>query len=235
MHPTLAHYLDLHVAWETLDRAKRKEALEEPGRTFAATAEAHGDLTSAVLAGRDSKQAGEEAGRALVLLAALSSVSSLETEEDTAKAMKAAQRALKDAGASADESAAFIAQLVMEEAFAFEHEADDFHLPLFLETLASLPTLLTLEEEAVQGLVKSFVDGAPARKGTLYRDAAQALLEQAWTEGVEPISPEHVEAARTELGKRAGAAEALGAFLDALEAAKLVGPLRKAELRKLLG
>lgn len=235
MHPTLAHFLDLHVAWETLDRAKKGEELEPPESSFAATATAHADLAAKVLAGKGAPQAGEEAEQALVLMSALTTVSSLAEEEETAKATQAALRALEKEGASKDEAAAFLAQLVMEEAFAFEHEADDFHAPLFLETLATLPALLALEESSVHALVDTFVKGAPARKGTLYRDAALGLLEQAWAEGVEPISPEHVASALQALGKRSGAAEALSAFLDTLEGAKLCGPLRKAELLKSVG
>jgi hypothetical protein len=235
MHPTLAHFLDLHVAWETLDRARKGEELEPREAAFAAAATAQADLSTAVLAGRGAPQAGEEAERALVLLAALATVSSLAEEEDTAKATQAALRALAAEGASEDEAAAFLAQLVMEEAFEFEHEADGFHAPLFLETLSTVPALLALEESSVQALVDNFVKGAPARKGTLYRDAALGLLEQAWSEGVEPVSAGHVAAARDALGKRAGAAEALGAFLGMLEGAKLCGPLRKAELLKSLG
>jgi hypothetical protein len=235
MHPTLAQFLDLHVAWETLDSARKGEELEAPEASFARTAAAHPDLTSAVLAGKGAPQAGEEAERALVLLAALTAVSSLGADEATAEPLRQARRALSEAGASEDEADAFIAQLVMEEAFGFEHEADDFHAPLFLETLGTVGALLALEEPDVTALVQAFVDGAPARKGTLYRDAARALLQQAWSEGVEPLSPEHVQGARAELGKRSGADEALAAFLEHLETAKLVGPLRKAELLKALG
>ncbi|MEN9796617.1 MAG: hypothetical protein RL653_313 [Pseudomonadota bacterium] len=236
MHPTLAHFLDLHVAWETLDRARKGAHLEEPGSSFAATAEAFPDLAAAVLAGKEGPKAGEEAERSLVLMAAIATVASLEMQGSTelSDAVREAHGVLRGAGADVDQSTAFIAQLVMEEAFAFEGEADAFNEPLFLESLRSLGPLLALEEPAVTALVQAFVDGAPARKGALYRDAALGLLEQAWSEGVEPVSPEHVSAARQALGKRAGAAEALSAFLDALEAAKLCGPLRKAELLKSL-
>jgi len=234
MHPTFAQYLDLHVAWETLELAGGEEPLEGAAADFAAEAAAHPEVQAVVLAGKARAQAGEEAEQALVLLAALSAVRTLDRTERWKGPVTAAREALYRAGATEEEASAFLAKLVVEEAFAFDHPADSFDEPLFEETLATLPTLLGLDEAAVTALLESFVKSAPARKGTLYKDAAKGLLEQAWAEGAEPIAPEHVQAARAELGKRSGAGEALVAFLDRLAAEELVGPLRRKALEAAL-
>ena len=234
MHPTFAQYLDLHVAWETLALASGEEPLEGAAGDFAAVAAAHPEVQAVVLAGKGRAQAGEEAEQALVLLAALSAVKTLERTARWQGPVTAAREALYRAGATEDEASAFLAKLVVEEAFAFEQPADAFGEALFEETLASLPTLLGLDEAAVTALLESFVQAAPARKGTLYRDAAKGLLEQAWGEGAEPIAPEHVEAARAALGKRKHADEALVAFLGRLAAEELVGPLRRKALEAAL-
>ncbi|MBM4378385.1 MAG: hypothetical protein FJ086_03655 [Deltaproteobacteria bacterium] len=234
MHPTFAQYLDLHVAWETLELAGGDEPLEGPAADFAAVASAHPEVQAAVLAGKGRAQAGEQAEQALVLLAALSAVRTLERTVRWETPLQATREALYRAGATEEEASAFLAKLVVEEAFAFETPADSFDEALFEETLASIPALLGLDESSVAALLESFVKAAPARKGTLYRDAAKGLLEQAWADGAEPIAPEHVQAAREALGKRAGTAEALKAFIARLAQEELVGPLRRKALEAAL-
>jgi hypothetical protein len=234
MHPTFAQYLDLHVAWETLELAGGEEPLEGPAADFAAVAAAHPEVQAAVLAGKARAQAGEAAEQALVLLAALAAVKTLSRTERWQAPMTAAREALYRAGATEEEAEAFLARLVVEEAFAFEAPADSFDEPLFEETLGTLPTLLGLDEASVTAVLESFVKGAPAKKGALYRDAAKGLLEQAWADGAEPIAPEHVEAARAALGKRSGAEEAVKAFLAKLAQEELVGPLRRKALEAAL-
>ena len=192
MHPTFAQYLDLHVAWETLELAGGEEPLEGAAADFAAVAGAHPEVQAAVLAGKGREQAGEQAEHALVLLAALSAMKTLERTPRWEGPLTATREALYRAGATEEEAAAFLARLVVEEAFAFDAPADSFDEALFEETLASIPSLLGLDEPSVTALLESFVKGAPARKGTLYRDAAKGLLEQAWADGAEPIAPEHV-------------------------------------------
>ncbi len=235
MHPLLARFLGLEQAADVLSRAERNEPLEGDDRLYADVARAAPDHARAVLQAKGRKHPPEAAQKGLIYLAAHAALSSLRRDERFGPKLAAASSALEREGASAGEIDQMLSALVLEEAFGYEDEAAGFDRAFFDETLEHLPELAKVTEKRVDEWLASFAKTAEPDWRRAYESAARALLEAAWSEGLEPINPEHVQVALEELtgGSEAErAAVALKRFLSFLREQRLIGPLRLERLER---
>jgi hypothetical protein len=92
--------------------------------------------------------------------------------------------------------------------------------------------MATLTPQRVAALELAFAGGPDGAERRNRRIAAQTLCGVAWSEGPDLVSREHLEAAaeRLEPEQRVALAE----FVDHLAEVRLIGPMRRARLRRAL-
>jgi len=242
MHPLIARYLSPDAARETLQKEKDGLPLEPEERLFAQTAAAHPDKREELLGGKGKRHLTSDAEAAVIFLAAYAATRALSEDATLAPATARAREALAAEGASEDEANAFIASILMEEAFGYEQEVEAFDGTYVQETLGEVPALAALSREQVDafiiGLERSAKDAAERDvRGRL----ARALVDIAWEEGPTPINPEHIEAlyekeidGKPEAEMEAGLRATVD-FLQVLAREGLIGPQRLSRLRAQLG
>lgn len=241
MHPVLARYLTADTARETLRKQQAGEDLSPEEQSFADAAAAH-PKHQAVMLGVGGRVLSSDAQASLVLLAAHAAARALREDPELAEPTRQAREALAAEGASEEEADAFIASILLEEAFGYEQEVDTFDREYVKEALGEVPALAALTKEAVDALFLAFVKGATNDAERKVREGmARALFDIAWSEGPAPINPEHMEALldaevvdRPEEEQEAKV-HATAQLLQALSKEGLVGPLRLSRLRALLG
>ncbi len=235
MHPTLARYLNLDVAADTLHRDERGQVLKAEERPYAEVARAEPERRAAVLAARGQEHPGDAAQQALLYLAAHAAVAALREDEGLKGPLATAEQALRTEGADDEEVERFLAAVVLEEAFGYDEGAERFDRAFFAETLQAVPELAKLTRERVDALLESFTRSADDGWRRAHQVTARALIETAWEEGPEPINPEHLEAALEVAARRLGgesskAPEAMRRAVEFLEKQRLLGPLRRGHL-----
>lgn len=241
MHPVLARFLAADAARETLRRHQSGEALPPEEQAFIDAAAAH-PKHQGVLLGVSGRVLSSDAQASLVLLAAHAAARAMRSDPDLAEPTRKAREALSEEGASEEEADAFIASILLEEAFGYEQEVDSFDSEYVKEALGEVPALASLTKEAVDALFLTFVKGAATDAERKVREGmARALFDIAWSEGPAPINPEHMEAVldaevvdRPEEEQEAKV-HATALLLQALSKEGLVGPIRLSRLRALLG
>lgn len=241
MHPVLARFLAADAARETLRKQQSGEALSSEEQAFIDAATAH-PKHRGVLLGVSGRVLSSDAQASLVLLAAHAAARAMREDTDLAEPTRKAREALSEEGASDEEADAFIASILLEEAFGYEQDVDAFDAEYVKESLGEVPALAALTKEAVDALFLSFVKGAANDAERKVREGmARALFDIAWSEGPAPINPEHMEAVldaevvdRPEEEQEAKV-HATAQLLQALSKEGLVGPIRLSRLRALLG
>ncbi|HEX8437807.1 hypothetical protein [Archangium sp.] len=242
MHPLIARYLSPDAARETLQKEKNGEPLEPEERLFAETAAAHPDKRSELMGGKGKRHLSSDAEAAVVFLAAYAATRAIAEDPALSAATAKAREALAAEGATPDETDAFIASILLEEAFGYEEEVETFDRSYVEEALGEVPALAALTREQVDALILGF---EKASKDETERDVrariARAVVNIAWGEGPTPINPEHMEGlfeseiadkpeAELESGLRATVD-----FLHVLAKEGLIGPQRLTRLRAQLG
>ena len=242
MHPLIARYLSPEAARETLQKEQADELLEPEERYFLETAASHPEHRTTVLGGKGKRVLSSDMQASLVFLAAHAAARAIAEDPALAAATARARASLAEEGASPEETDAFIASILLEEAFGYEEEVDTFDRSYVEEALGEVPALAALSREQVDALVYGFVKQAPTDgEKTVREHIARALINLAWSEGPTPINPEHVEAlfeseledkpeAELEAGLRATVE-----FLLHLAREGLIGPQRLSRLRAQLG
>ncbi len=241
MHPVLARFLAADAARDTLRKQQTGEALSPEEQAFADAATAH-PKHKGVLLGVSGRALSSDAQASLVLLAAHAAARAMREDTDLAEPTRKARAALAEEGASEEEADAFIASILLEEAFGYEQEVDSFDAEYVKEALGEVPALAALTKEAVDALFLSFVKGAANEAERKVREGmARALFGIVWSEGPAPINPEHMEAVldaevvdKPEEEQEAKV-HATAQLLQALSKEGLVGPIRLSRLRALLG
>jgi len=239
MHETLARYLNLDQAQETLSKEAAGQGLEEAEQRFARVARAHPEERDAIMQGR-GKSVREEVQQALLKLATQAAVAALQQDAQLGPQVEIARRAMAAEGADEEETAHLLALILLEEAFTGEDTPDTFDRAYVEEGLAGVPSLAALTPERLEALREDFEGTAPEGWTRIHAMAAGAVLEAAFSDGLQPINTEHLEGAIESLREKLGAAkaaqgrEALRRFLDVLAQAKLLGPLRQARLLEVL-
>ncbi|MDY7228883.1 hypothetical protein [Hyalangium rubrum] len=241
MHPLIARYLDPEAARETLRKEKAGEPLSPEEQLFAATAAGHPQQRAELL-GVSGRKLSSDIQASLVLLAAHAAARSIAQEPRLAAATAKAQEALTSEGASAEETESFIASMLLEEAFGYEDEVDDFDADYVEEALGEVPALAALTRESVDALLMKFAQqGTSETERTERSRMAKALFDVAWSEGPAPITPEHMETLlEAEVSDQPEETQearlrAIVELLQALSREGLIGPLRLSRLRAQLG
>lgn len=235
MHPVIAHFLDPKSVRSALDKSSRGEPLSEIELLFVNAATAHPDRKERAL--RATPNGDMEDQQAALALAVFAALAQVEKDPTLSPVIQAARRALLEAGATAEDVQQFLSLVLLEEAFAFDDEADAFDTDLVAETFRTLPRLAALDEEKVTKLEESFVHNVPADRRPLLLATVEALFSAAWSDGPVPISPEHVEGALEQLRGQTSdvdfeaAVKSLQALLQLLAREGLIGLQR---LKRLL-
>ncbi|XXF79860.1 hypothetical protein P2318_08940 [Myxococcaceae bacterium GXIMD 01537] len=241
MHPLIARYLSADAARETLQKEKAGAPLSPEEADFVAAASAH-PRQRAELLGVSGRALSSDVQASLVLLSAHAAVRALARDEGLAEAVTQARKSLTEEGASEEETEAFLASILLEEAFGEEQEVDTFDGAAVKETLAEVPALAALTREGVDALSLKFIDGGTTDEERKSRaQVAKALFDLAWAEGPAPINPEHMEAfidaELTDLPEQEQDRRVVATLdlLQLLAQQGILGPLRLARLRAQLG
>lgn len=241
MHPLIARYLSAEAARETLQKERAGEPLTPEEQDFAAAAAAHPQQRAELL-GVSGRVLSSDVQAAVVLLSAHAALRALSRDPTLSEAVTQAREALSAEGADAEETEAFLASILLEEAFGYEQEVDTFDRDFVKETLSEVPALAALTRESVDALSIRFEKGGTTDAERKTRAAiAKALFDLAWSEGPTPINPEHMEAfieaelseqPEEEMDRRVRATVEL---LELLAKEGILGPTRHARLRQQLG
>lgn len=241
MHPLIARFLSPDAAREALHKEKAGEPLTDEEQDFTAAASAHPQQRAELL-GVSGRSLSSDVQAALVLLSAHAALRAISRDPELSEAVTQAREALASEGADAEESAAFLASILLEEAFGYEQEVDTFDRDYVKQTLAEVPALAALTRETVDALTLRFEKGgASDEERTLRARMAKALFDIAWAEGPTPINPEHMEALidaelsdvpEEEQDRRVRVTLEL---LQLLAQEGIIGPARLARLREQLG
>ncbi|MFY2563704.1 hypothetical protein ACN469_39280 [Corallococcus terminator] len=241
MHPVLAHFLTADVAKETLRKQQAGESLAPEEKSFTEAAKANPGQ-AAILMDVGGRVLSSDAQASLVLLAAHASARALMEDAELAEPTRKAREALAEEGASEEETDAFIASILLEEAFGYAQDVDSFDRDFVKESLSEVPALAGLTKEAVDALRLGFVKGAPNDDERKVRETmARTLFDIAWEEGPAPINPEHIEAlidaeiADKPEEEQEAKVHATAQLLQVLAREGLMGPLRLSRLRAMLG
>jgi hypothetical protein len=241
MHPLIARYLSAEAARETLHKEKAGEALTPEEQDFVAAASAHPQQRAELL-GISGRALSTDIQAAVVLLAAHAAVRAISRDPALSDAVTQAREALAAEGADAEETAAFLASILLEEAFGYEQDVDSFESDFVKETLAEVPALASLTRESVDALRMGFEKGGPNEEERTSRaHIAKALFDLAWAEGPSPINPEHIEMLiEAELNDQPEEEQdrrvrAMVELLELLAKEGILGPTRHKRLREQLG
>lgn len=242
MHPLIARYLSPEAARETLEKEKNGEPLGPEERLFAQTASAHPDKRNELMGGKGKRHLSSDAEAAVVFLAAYAATRAIAEDPTLSAATLKARESLKAEGATEDETEAFIAAILLEEAFGYEEEVESFDSSFVQEALGEVPALAALTREQVDALILGFEKGAKDdTERNIRAHISRALVNIAWGEGPTPINPEHMEALYESeiIGKPEAELEtrlhAIVNFLEVLAKEGLIGPQRLSRLRAQLG
>lgn len=232
MHPLMTRFLDLTKVIELLERG----AEDDDGRALVAAVEADGKLRAQVLAAKGKAVAPGELQQRVIVAATIAAAERTAQHATLGPLARAAIDAVLAAGGTREEGLSLVRQAVLDEAFGWLEDPEDFDQSFLAETLGALVPLAAIDTDAVEAWVDGFVKLAEAPKRPLRLAVAEALLEAAWSDGPQPIAAEHVDDALDALAatvasnelERAG--EALVAFLTFLGEKGVVGPTRLARL-----
>ena len=240
MHPLIARFLDLPAAITALEKEETESTLDSEESAFLAAATAFPKARAAILKARGSKNPSAEAQQQLIILATRAATTRISIDPMLGPRVTSARAALVTEGASNTEADDLIAQAVLEEAFGYAEDPEVFDATYLGETLDSLAFLARVSQETVDDWLENFARAGIAGDRALRLKVAEVLLESAWSEGPQPITPEHLDEAVELLADTVAATEfdkaalTLGSFLGFLAAQQVVGPLRKARLQQVL-
>jgi hypothetical protein len=238
MHPLIAHFLDLPVAVAALEKADQAVALTPDEQALADSAAAHPKSKAAVLKAKGKAQVSPESQQHLILLTIEAATALVARDATLGPKVAAANAALKAEGAEDEEAHQLVAQAVLEEAFGYAEDPGHFDAEFLAETLDGLVPLSKVDSDVVDAWLEKFAKQNEDRAMRL--TVAETLLDAAWSEGPQPISPEHLDDALESLAgsvassEFAKAGEVLMAFLSFMSAQKIIGPQRLERLNHLV-
>lgn len=240
MHPLIARFIDLPVAVATLDKLENEATLDSDESAFINAASASPKARAAILKARDAKNPSPDAQQQLIVLAVKAAAARIAFDPKLGPRVTSAKAALEKEGASAEEIDGLIAQTVLEEAFGYAEDPDEFDADFLAETLESLVYLASVTQESIDGWLEAFAKKATAGDRPLALKVAETLLEAAWSEGPQPISPEHLDDAIDQLAQSVASSEVpkaleqLGGLLTFLAEQRIIGPERRKRLEQIV-
>jgi hypothetical protein len=225
--------MDFQTAWGVWQRRNGGCAPDEPtDAAFVSAARSRPDLWTAVERAAGKAHPPEEAQNALLVLAARTASTVLADDDRLLGPLERARAALEAEGAGEEQIDALVGAVLLEEAFGDDMPADGFDAAFVAESLETLAALSGLTPDRVTALENAFAGGPDGAERRTRRIAAQTLCGVAWSEGPDLVSCEHLESAATRLGPEHRGA--LAEFVDHLAEMRLIGPLRRARLRRVL-
>lgn len=239
MHPIIARFLDLPAAVAALEKLETETTLDSEESALIAAAANHPQSRAAVLKAKDSKKTSNEAQQHLIMLAVHAATSRIAVDPMLGPRVTSARAALLKEGASDQEAEALIAQAVLEEAFGYAEDPDEFDAKYVAETLESLSHLAAVTQDTVDAWLEAFAKEGAAENRALRLTVAEAVLESAWSEGPQPITPEHLDEALERLGDVVAANEfekataGVEQFLAFLFARHVIGRERQTRLTQI--
>ncbi|MFL5346434.1 MAG: hypothetical protein ACJ8AT_16730 [Hyalangium sp.] len=241
MHPLIARFLSLEAARETFRKEKAGEPLDSEEQLFTAAAAAHPQQRAEVL-GVTGRKLASDVQASLVLLATHTAARAIAQDPKLSSVTAKAREALTSEGASEEESEAFIAAILLEEAFGYEEEIDTFDASFVEEALHEVPALAALTREGVDAMMLKFSQkGATDAERTARAHIAKSLFDIAWSEGPAPINPEHMDTlVESEIADQSEEIQearlrATVELLQLLSQQGLIGPMRLTRLRAQIG
>jgi hypothetical protein len=240
MHPVIARFIDLSNALGTLQKTDSEQTLDSEESAYLAAAAAAPQAKQALLKAKDGKKASSEVQQHLIVLATRAASIRIASDPMLGPRVSTARDALKKEGASDAEADDLIAQAVLEEAFGYAEDPTHFDSAYLAETLESLAHLANVTQETVDAWLESFAKEGAGDQRALNLKIAELLLESAWSEGPQPITPEHVDEALEAIADSVAqseftrALETLQRFLVALSKHHVVGAQRLDRLSRLV-
>ena len=200
MHPLIARFLDLPTAIATLEKAESDSTLDADESALLAASIASPKSREAVLKAKGKQKASAEAEQHLIVLATRAATKRLAVDPKLGPRMTSARAALEKEGASAEEAEGLIAQAVLEEAFGYAEDPGAFDADYLAETFDSLAHLGAITQDTIDTWLEEFAKQGSADERALRLSVAEAVLESAWSDGPQPITPEHLDEALEKLG-----------------------------------
>jgi hypothetical protein len=236
MHPLISRFLDLSVAVSTLEQASPSD----PDSTaWLAEANREPKVKEGILRAK-GKTASPQVQQQAIVIAVRAATTRLLEDPALGAAAKAAVVALETEGASTDEAKSLLAQVLLEEAFGYAEDPTHFDTAFVAETLASLVPLAKVNADTVDDWLERFAKTGAADGKAMRLSVAETLLDAAWSEGPQPIGPEHLDDALQTIADAVAesefprAVDAVGAFLALLASEKIVGAERLTRLGAIL-
>ena len=240
MHPLIARLLDPAAARAVLAREAAGQPLDADQAAFAAEVRRDPAMARALSAPTSPKAASPDAQQRVIVLVVRAATARLLEDPELGPPARAALQALRAEGASEAEALALVSQAVLEEAFGYQDDPAAFDRPFLQETLEVLPALARVDQAAIDGWLEGWAHAGPPEAQPLRLAAAEAVLEAAWGDGPQPITPEHVDDALDRLRETVAesdfqrAAEEVAGVLRYLLQQGVVGAQRLERLERLV-
>lgn len=240
MHPLIARFIDLPAALMALEKAQTESTLDGEEAALVTAAAAFPKARAAILKARGAKTPSSDAQQHLIVLATRAATLRISVDPMLGPHVTLAKAALQKEGASEPEADDLIAQAVLEEAFGYAEDPEVFDAEFLAETLESLAYLAQVTQDTVDEWLETFARNGPPGDRALRLKVAEVLLESAWSEGPQPITPEHLDDAIEQLADTVAdteftrAAQTLTEFLAFLAQQHVVGSMRKSRLEQVL-
>lgn len=240
MHPLMKRFLDLPNAVSSLEKNDGEQTVDAEETAYLAAAAALPQAKKIILKAKGKKQASSEVQQHLIVLATRAAALRVTGDPVLGPRVATATAALVEQGASKEEAGDLVAQCVLEEAFGYADDVDHFDADYLAETFDSLTHLARVDQDLVDDLLETFGRSGDAEARAMNVKVAELLLEAAWSEGPQPITPEHVDetlelvadtVAESDFTK---ALETLQRLLRFLATKNIVGPQRLERLTHLV-
>lgn len=236
----MTRFMDLSNAVLALEKTETESTLDGEEAAWIAAAQAFPQARTAILKARGAKKPSSEVQQHLIILATRGAAVRIGSDPVLGPRVSTARAALEKEGATKEEADDLIAQTLLEEAFGYAEDPEHFDAEYVAETLESLAHLARVTQETVDDWLETFAKNGDTAARALNLKVAELLLESAWSEGPQPITPEHVDealeliadtVAQSEFTK---ALETLLRFVRFLATHLVVGPQRADRLEKLI-
>lgn len=240
MHPLIARFMSLPVAVATLEKEEQESTVDSEESAFIFAATALPKARAAILKAGSTKNPSPQVQQQLIVVATRAATLRLGVDSQLGPRVATAKAALEAEGASAAEADDLVAQAVLEEAFGYAEDPQSFDAAFLAETLDSLTHLAKVTQEKLDDWLEQFARAGAAGDRALRLKVPELLLEAAWSDGPQPVTPEHVDDAIEQLGDTVAPSEfakattTLGEFLAFLGKQQVIGAQRLARLEQVL-
>lgn len=240
MHPLIARFIDLPATLTALEKEASEATLDSEEAALLAAAAAFPKARAAVLKAKGAKTPSNETQQQLIVLATRAATLRIGFDPVLGPRVNSAKAALAAEGASEREADDLIAQAVLEEAFGYVEDPGVFDAEYLAETLDSLVFLARVTQETLDDWLETFARAGGTDDRAMRLKVAEVLLESAWSEGPQPVTPEHLDDAIEQLADTvaesefAKATQTMSLFLGFLVGKQVVGSQRKARLEQVL-